>query len=170
MTYYSEDVQLVLPRTGGIGVSLWRRNRKGFRARLVALGGRETHGGDIVGIPIDKLDEVKQVIAEEYPAWQVEVRDERAVQKRPGDRVRWADEAGYYGRTNHNGYVGQVRLFSVSKIYRDDKMHLRTELPGFEQSQHEGVRKAETRDEAERLAEEVLAEFLERIGATWRES
>lgn len=168
MAYHSEDVQIVLPSRGGIDIGLWRRNRKQFRNRLLALGGQEGYRGGILGIPVGRLEEVKQVIAEEYPDWRVKIRDERPVQKRPGDRVWWANESGYHGSSEHNGYVGRVRLFSVRRDYRDNRFHLRTELPGFEQSQHEGVRRTETRDEAERFAEEVLMDFLDRIGVQFK--
>lgn len=173
MVYRSEDVHIVLSRKGGMDINIWpRRNRKDFRSRLVALGGTETPSGHVVGLRGERLDEAQQIIAEEYPNWVVRIRDERAVQKRPGDRIRWADEAGGFSSTYHNGYVGDVKLFVVISNYRyndPEKYKLHTELPGYPEHRHHGILQRGTQEAAEEAAEEILAEFLGKLGATWKE-
>lgn len=177
MVYYANDVQITLKRLGGkMEIDLHRRSRKGFRARLLAMEGqyRRPHTEDQIDVPVGWLDEVKKVIAEEYPDWRINVADERAKIKRPGDRIAWADEQGGFHSTYHNGYVGEVRLFRVSRTYTSGKSGghkdcLYTELPGYTKDSNYGIGQYESREAAEIAAEQFLKHFLARIGAELKE-
>lgn len=176
MVYYAHDVQITLKRLGGkMEIDLHRRSRKGFRARLLAMEGeyRRPHTEDQIDVPVARLDEVKKAIAEEYPDWLINVTDERAKFKRPGDRIAWADEQGGFHSTYHNGYVGEVRLFRVSSTYNSGKSRshkdcLYTELPGYTKD-HYGIGQYESQEAAEIAAEQFFKHFLARIGAELKE-
>jgi hypothetical protein len=177
--YFSgSDSLLWMPSSGGLNVLLRRRNRQSFRDRLLALGGRwEARQGGIYGLRVEDAETVREIIAQEYPEWSVETSDERPVQKRPGDRVRWTfeDIHGGHGRAHH-GYVRRAQLFSTSANTISDKngdrkriYYLHADLPGVRKSMHGVAAQADSQEAVEKLAEEVLAKFLDSIGAAFKD-
>lgn len=174
---YNADVSIVLTRPGKqMEVHLHRRSRKGFRDRLMAMEGTMGRHEGLMTLPIGWLDEAQKVIAEEYPGWRVHVEDERPKQHRPGDRVSWAWLSGGFGGKQYTGFVGQMKVFSISHtgVPQEDGSRkymecLFTELPGFGGNQYWGIAQCESREAAEKKAEDVLKHFVARLGAEFKE-
>jgi hypothetical protein len=153
------------PTSNRMSVLFGRRTRQGVRERLAALGGRISPEDNVVNLPEAAEDAVRAILAEEYPTWTLDVRDERPGFREPGDRIAWVNQD--VGRSReHNGYVGRLKVFQVRRYYSSSEraFEVVTELPVPAEWRHH--LRAATEQEAERGAEAFFDLFLRGIGAT----
>lgn len=151
-----------------VKVIVSRKIRQAVRKRLVEFGGTEGDQFTVRDIPERYVSQIQTLFATEYPEWELTVDDRRVVYREIEDNIAWTNEQGAYGSRAHNGYVGKMQLFSIGTSYkRDDPASylVYSRLSGHDRV----VAKAETERGAEKLAESLLAQFLESIGAQMKE-
>jgi hypothetical protein len=165
-TGYAE-VGIYIPTHGeSFWIEFLKRTRRAVRERLLAYGGRIHSGGSIVDMPVSSLEQVRAILAEEYPQWIVVVQDERPYQRRPGDRVHWAIiRSRSWGLETRltRGFVKGVELFGV--VRAEGEYGLTTNLPGLSDRALVEATEAAVQDRAE----EVLREWMESIGGVFKD-
>lgn len=151
-----------------VKVTVSRKIRQAVRQKLVEFGGTEGDEFTVQGIPERYVSQIQTLFATEYPGWEVTVDDRRVVYREIEDNIAWTDEQGAYGSRAHNGYVGKRQLFCIGRSYqREDATRylVYSKLSGHDRV----VAKAATERGAEKVAERLLKEFLESIGAQMKE-
>lgn len=165
-----EEVGIIFPAfKGTLNVFLDKRSRKSFREALAALGPNATASVHGVGeIPDDKIDEVRTIIAREYPDWRIATSDYRPVRQDPKDALAWAPcPAGWTQEDQHTGYAGRHPLFAIVRNYSADRSGcygVTTTLP-IGEGRQQACGRADTIAEGERIAERLLHKFVHDIGA-----
>lgn len=170
-----EEVEITLPAFKvWLNVKFNKRTRRSLREALAALGGVNTEVKDdqVLRIPDAKLEEVKAIIAENYPAWRIEVEDFRPVKRDSQDALVWGPRRGGGWNTSqniHTGYAGTNPLFTITFNTVDrskGSYKVMTSLPNPKwEANHYIVGYVETTAEGEQLAERALHKFVHSIGA-----
>lgn len=155
----------IQPFSGKLTVSILTRMRKAVAERLVTLGATQDRESHFSGIPERYLERVKEIFAEEYPHWEIRVRDLRPQLVVEGGKVTWNRTENRHSQIWH-GYLGQIEVFTCSSSYdyktRGYLMMLHTKLPGY--LEHEPVKKAGDLREAQEAAEVVIKQWLRKTG------
>lgn len=166
---------LLIRSNGKLEVLLAQRIRKAVVAKIEELtdatwnarGERfEGHHSD-AGV-------IKEILTEEYPDWTVLERDERPRFRHRSDRIAWSDIRSEGLGGGWVGFVKGRRIFRThcSYSYKNGNIwYLYTELPGFEVRLDSGrggwAASGASREKMQDRAEEILAEHVERLGATF---
>lgn len=173
-----EEIEIEFPAfKAWLSVKITRRTRKSFREALAALGPYTSIASDQVSqIPSDKIYEVRQIIAENYPTWQVATEDYRPVKRDPQDALSWGPRKGVgwsIGSTTHTGYANEQVLFTIARTRsynrgesQEGEYKIWTSLPGWDKGRDQGIAAyADTVAEGEHKAEQILHKFVHDIGA-----
>jgi len=180
----TRDVHIDIPQFAeyGMTVRFHRRSRLAFRKRFSELTGRtfRTRTGEGESFKIDPslLEEVRKLIEDEYPRWEIKVNDRTLRYIREGARVGWSREAGdRFSYERWNGFVSTVHIFMIERFYQSGERRysgkmvyrLRSTIGLFGDQPHDGPVFDEI-EEAQEKAEEVLVSFIESLGASFPES